>query len=102
MHLSIAGLKLGLIAEAIDARLIGDPEIFVFGLAPLDTAGALDLSLLNNPYYQPALAATKALAVILSEADAPLCKTQVLIAKDPRVAMAKAAHLRSTGKNGQK
>jgi UDP-3-O-[3-hydroxymyristoyl] glucosamine N-acyltransferase len=93
MHLSIPGLKLGLIAEAIDARLVGDPEVLVFGIAPLDTAGAMELSFLNNPYYRPALASTKALAVILSEADAALSKTQLLIAKDPRVAMAKAAHL---------
>ncbi len=91
MKLSDEGIKLGLIAEAVEAELVGDPEALVFGLAPLDQAGDRELSFLNNPYYRPALASTKALAVILSEADAPLCHRQKLICKDPRLALAKAA-----------
>ncbi len=82
-----------MIAKAIDAELVGDAESLVFGLAPLDTAGAKDLSFLNNPYYRKNLAGTNARAVILNKADAALCKTQALICKDSRVGFVKAARL---------
>ncbi len=87
------GKKLGFIADSIGARLLGDPECLVYGLAPLDRATASDVSFVNNRSYVKYLSGTEAAAVIIAASDEKLCKTQALICADPRLSLVRAAHL---------
>lgn len=63
---SSGGLPLAKLAEHIGARLVGDPDIFITGIATLQDAKPGQLSFLANPKYQKYLAITRASAVILS------------------------------------
>ena len=55
---------LGQLAEALDAKLDGDPARVVTGVAPLDAAGADDISFLIDPRYEPAARASRAAAFL--------------------------------------
>jgi len=56
-------LRLAEIAELVGARLVrGDPDLVIGGAAPLESAGAGDLSFLENPKYVKHLATTRASA----------------------------------------
>ena len=61
-------LSLGQITESLGGRLIGDPQLLIKRLSPLDTAQADALSFLSNPKYQSQLGATLAGCVIVSPA----------------------------------
>ena len=60
----MTGFTLGQLAEALDAKLDGDATRVVTGVAPLDSAGASDISFLTNPRYEPAARASRAGAFI--------------------------------------
>ena len=90
---SLEAKKLGWIAQAIDAELIGDPDCLVIALSPLEKAVAGQISFVNNRYYRKYLATTQATAVILHADDLPFCKTQSLVCKNPRLSLVKAARL---------
>jgi len=60
---------LGQLATENGAQVVGDPDLAVRGLAPLDQAGPGDLSFLSNPLYLPQALASNASAVIVSPAD---------------------------------
>lgn len=60
-------LTLRELAGAIHARLEGDPDVSVNGVAPLETAGPGDLSFLANPRYEESAATTRAAALIVGE-----------------------------------
>lgn len=62
-------------------------------VAALDIADASCISFLANPSYKKFLAHTKAGAVVLSASDAELCPVPALIAKNPRLALAKILQL---------
>ncbi len=53
------------IAALVAGELIGDGKIAVNGVAPLDRAGAADLSILTSARYAPLLAGTKAGIVLV-------------------------------------
>jgi UDP-3-O-[3-hydroxymyristoyl] glucosamine N-acyltransferase len=55
-----AGFTLGEIAEALQARLDGDPARVVTGVAPLDTAGPDQISFLTDRRYRDAARASRA------------------------------------------
>ncbi|MBP9764639.1 MAG: UDP-3-O-(3-hydroxymyristoyl)glucosamine N-acyltransferase, partial [Gammaproteobacteria bacterium] len=75
------------LADLINVRLQGDPNCLISGIAPLKRATAGQISFLSNAeyrkdlpsVYRQDLASTKASAVILSSAEAPLCPVHVLI-----------------------
>lgn len=90
---SLEAKKLGWIAQAIDAELVGDPDCLVIAIAPLEQAVAGEVSFLNNRYYRKYLATTQASAVILHPDHQPFCKTQALVCKNPRLSLVKAARL---------
>jgi len=61
MHLTLAS-----IVETLGGTLVGQPDIAIEGLAPLESAGSGQISFLSNPRYQAQLRATRAACVILS------------------------------------
>jgi UDP-3-O-[3-hydroxymyristoyl] glucosamine N-acyltransferase len=58
--MSTAGFTLGEIAQALQARLDGDPGQVVTGVAPLDTAGPDQISFLTDLRYRDAARASRA------------------------------------------
>ncbi|QDZ27608.1 UDP-3-O-(3-hydroxymyristoyl)glucosamine N-acyltransferase [Noviherbaspirillum sp. UKPF54] len=61
--------RLGKLVERLGGQLIGDADIEVFGIAPLDDANASHITFLSNPRLRAQAAQTKAAALILSAAD---------------------------------
>ncbi|CAN5889864.1 UDP-3-O-(3-hydroxymyristoyl)glucosamine N-acyltransferase [soil metagenome] len=55
------------LAGAIEARLEGDPDVSVSGIAPLERAGPGDLSFLANPRYEESAQRSGAAALIVGE-----------------------------------
>ncbi len=58
-------LRLAVIVEALGGELHGDASQLIEGLAPLESAGAGQLSFLSHPKYQGQLATTQATCVIV-------------------------------------
>jgi len=83
-------IRLGDLAEALDARLVGDPGERVDRPATLAAAGPGALGFLSNPAYRPQLAQTRATAVILSEAAVDDCPCAALVVDDPYLAWCRA------------
>jgi UDP-3-O-[3-hydroxymyristoyl] glucosamine N-acyltransferase len=61
------------IAEAVGGRLVGDPDVSIAGVAPLDRASPTDLSFLGTAKYATAFATSRAGVVLVSPelAEAP-------------------------------
>src|SRR5690606_11540837 len=57
------------LVEGLGGELMGDGEIEVSGIAPLDRAGASDLTCLSTPKLPAQARATRAAALILSPTD---------------------------------
>jgi UDP-3-O-[3-hydroxymyristoyl] glucosamine N-acyltransferase len=60
-----AGFTLGELAEALQARLDGDPTRVVTGVAPLESAGPDHISFLTDPRYHDAARASRAGAFVV-------------------------------------
>jgi UDP-3-O-[3-hydroxymyristoyl] glucosamine N-acyltransferase len=86
-------LTLQQLATATKARLQGDDERLISGVATLEQAGPQHISFLANVRYRAQLATTRAGVVIVGASDAALCPTAVLIASNPLLAYAKVAAL---------
>src|SRR4051812_39482900 len=63
------GTRLGELVERLGGQLVGDPNIEVFGIAPLDGANASHITFLSNPKLRAQVAHTQAAAVILTAGD---------------------------------
>jgi UDP-3-O-[3-hydroxymyristoyl] glucosamine N-acyltransferase len=74
------------LALRIGAEVVGHPELPLSGVAPLDEAGPEHLSFLANPRYASRLAASRAGAVIVSDAGLAPDRVQ-LVAADPYLAL---------------
>jgi UDP-3-O-[3-hydroxymyristoyl] glucosamine N-acyltransferase len=61
--------RLGKLVERLGGQLVGDAEIEVDAIAPLDDAGSSHITFLSNPRLRANAARTKAAALILSPAD---------------------------------
>lgn len=81
------------LAELLDAKLVGDGQCEITGLAPLKTAHPGQLSFLSNPTYADQLKTTQASAVIIEEKFQASCEGNALVAEMPYVAFAKATEL---------
>jgi UDP-3-O-[3-hydroxymyristoyl] glucosamine N-acyltransferase len=86
-------LTLGSIAERIGARLVGDTDYVVTGLATLSSALPNHLSFLSNMKYKQQLATTRAGAVILHPDQAYLFSRHRLLLDNPYVGYAKFSQL---------
>ncbi|MBN1355630.1 UDP-3-O-(3-hydroxymyristoyl)glucosamine N-acyltransferase [bacterium] len=67
--------------------LAGD-DFKVDGIAPLDRAGPRDISFLTHPKYKPALARTRAGAVLMKDPE-PGVPFSVILSEDPYLALAR-------------
>ena len=86
-------LRLRELAECLEARLEGDPERYLLGLASLEEAGPDQLSFLDRPAYTRFLVGTRAGAVLLRPADRKRCPVDALVCDDPYLAYAHASSL---------
>ena len=80
------------LAEGLGARLIGDAEKSVCGLAALEDAGPDQVSFLANRQFRKLLASSQAGALLLTEEDAADFSGNALIVGDPYVAYARLSH----------
>jgi len=85
--------SLGYIAERIGAKLRGDENKVVKGIATLPNAQASHLSFLANAQYAKHLHDSQAGAVILAPEWADHCATNVLVMENPYLGYAKASQL---------
>lgn len=83
------GLRTADVAAAVGGALRGDPELRITGIAPLDRAGAGDLTFLASVKYSKAFAASAAGAVLVTPELAEIegaCSTRIVVPK-PHEAM---------------
>ena len=73
---------LGELAEYVDGRVYGDPNVIIRSASTLGRADEGDISFLTNRKYEKQLRSTKASAVIVGK-DAPAAPAALLIAEDP-------------------
>ncbi len=83
--------SLGELAEAIGARVHGDPSRLVRRVDVLDRADGDALSFLSNPRYRKYLKHCHAGAVVLGEDDLEACPVDALVVGDPYLGFARAA-----------
>ena len=88
-------IRLGDIVDSLGGQLHGERDKAVTGLAPLESAGADQLSFLSHPKYQSQLATTQAGCVIVSPAmrDAALARGAAIVADDPYLYFARVTQL---------
>jgi UDP-3-O-[3-hydroxymyristoyl] glucosamine N-acyltransferase len=88
-------LRLGDIVDSLGGELHGDPEAAIVGLAPLESAGAGQLSFLSHPKYQSQLGASQAACVIVSPAmqEAALARGAAIVTDDPYLYFARVTQL---------
>ncbi|QBF84206.1 UDP-3-O-(3-hydroxymyristoyl)glucosamine N-acyltransferase [Shewanella maritima] len=84
------------LAEHLGATVKGDESIVISAVATLADAVEGQITFLANSKYRSQLEATKASAVLLTEADAQGFAGNAIIAKDPYVAFAKVTQLLDT------
>ena len=63
------GTRLGDLVDSLGGELIGDPELDITGIAPLDAAGPSHITFLSNTKLRAQAAQTRAAALILSHSD---------------------------------
>lgn len=83
---------LGAIAEALGAQLKGDADVVITGIGTLQSSDAGQISFLANATYARYLPETKASAVVLNEAFADQCPTNVLVMDNPYLGYARLSH----------
>jgi UDP-3-O-[3-hydroxymyristoyl] glucosamine N-acyltransferase len=76
------------LAKLIDGQVVGDPQVEVNQIKPIDQAAEGDLTFLTNPKYQAYLKDCQASAVIVASADGIEGKN-LLVCKNPYLAFAK-------------
>lgn len=80
--------RLSELAEMVGGTVEGDGEKFISGVAPLDRAGASELTFLANPKYLAGAREAKA-GAILAGPDADLPGKDLIRVKDPYLAVAR-------------
>lgn len=88
-------LSLQVIVDALGGRLLGNPDLLIQSLAPLQTAGADQISFLSHARYQSQLAQSDAGCVILApafESQAP-SRASAIVTDDPYLYFARLTQL---------
>jgi UDP-3-O-[3-hydroxymyristoyl] glucosamine N-acyltransferase len=89
--------RLGKLVERLGGQLIGDADIEVVGIAPLDDATASHITFLSNPKLRVQAAQTQAAALILSPSDDAVVsetyKGARIVTDNPYAYFAKAAQV---------
>ena len=81
------------LSELLDAKLIGDGQCEITGLATLKNAKSGQLSFLSNPSYAGQLKNSQASAILIDEKFLDSCAGNKLVTASPYVAFAKATQL---------
>ncbi|MDW5441842.1 UDP-3-O-(3-hydroxymyristoyl)glucosamine N-acyltransferase [Polaromonas sp. SM01] len=83
------------LAGEFDARLVGDPELLIERLAPIESAGAADLSFLSHLKYQGKLSQSAAACVVVAPAAAEVAlqRGACIIVDDPYFYFARLTQL---------
>ena len=89
----VRGLSLGRIVERLGGELIGDRNLVVNQVAPLDCAGPGHLAFLSQSKYTAQLKKTQASAVILGREARNLTRLPRIVCDDPYAYFAKASAL---------
>lgn len=87
----MAEAKLRDIAAHLGGELVGDPDLRIARIGPLESATPSTISFLSNPRYQSQLTASKAGCVIVGPAmrDAAVARGAALVVPDPYLGFAK-------------
>lgn len=83
----------GAIARRVGARIIGDPERLIIGIASLDRAEPQHLAHLSSPHWRQNLTGSRAGAVLVTARDAPAVAHVALVVTDPYLAYASVSQL---------
>ena len=86
-------MKLVEIARRLNCIVVGDLEIEITGLAPIEAAKAGELTFFNNRKYKRHLATTEASAIIAASADDVPAGKSGIISADPYLTFAEAMWL---------
>ncbi|MBY5990667.1 UDP-3-O-(3-hydroxymyristoyl)glucosamine N-acyltransferase [Ferrimonas balearica] len=89
-------MTLAQLASALEARLQGNGDTLIEGVATLESANDTQIAFLANSKYRSQLDSTAAGAVILSEADAEHFTGNALILANPYLGYAQVAQLLDT------
>lgn len=82
-------MKLNKIAETLQGRIIGDPDIDITGIAGIDEAKAGDITFLSHIKYQHYALSTGASAIIVKDEIEDVAASLVIV-KNPHLAFARA------------
>ena len=77
------------LAEAVDGRVVGEPDLKITGIGALDSAEPGQISHFSNPAFRAALATTAAAAVLVRESDAAGCPVACVVVDNPYLAFAR-------------
>jgi len=81
-------LSVAAIAEMVNGQVEGDEKVLIRGFAPIDAAGAGDISFLAKAAKDDLLATTEASAVIVPQGVAPRDGLPLIQVRDPYLAVA--------------
>lgn len=84
-------ITLGELAERIGARVEGDSNCVINGVATLTNAEAGEITFLSNPRFQNLLTDSRASAVIVTENDVVNCSVNALVSENPYLAYAQVS-----------
>jgi UDP-3-O-[3-hydroxymyristoyl] glucosamine N-acyltransferase len=82
---------LGELVQGLDVTVQGDPHCVITGVSPIQASLPGHITFLTNSLYRKYLPETQASAVILSDADAATCKTNIVVTPNPYYVYAKVA-----------
>ena len=85
--------SLASLAERVQGRVSGDPEVRIHSLATLQTAGPGQLSFFANGRYLSQLKRSQAAAVLVNETHLQEVPGNALVVPDPYLAFARLSHL---------
>lgn len=85
--------SLKFLSEYLDAKLIGNANTIIKGIAPIDSANESQLSFIHNPKYIKHLKETRAGAVLLNEKHIDSFATNYIVVEDPYLAYARLTNL---------
>jgi UDP-3-O-[3-hydroxymyristoyl] glucosamine N-acyltransferase len=80
------------LAAELDARVVGDGELEIHGVRPLDSAQPTHLSFLHNPRYAEEARASRAGAILVADENALPGRT-LLVCDEPYLALARALEI---------
>lgn len=86
------GLKLRELAAQVGGEVVGDGEVLIERVAPIEVAGRGDITFVSNPKYVPFVHTTGASAVIVSP-QLKNVRRNLLVTLNPYLAFAKAVGL---------